>query len=195
MAARFTRFSNLLALFLMLASTAGCVSLSKGMSDDPIDPNHGKRTFGAFIEDGTIERKVAVNLARASAELDESRIVAVSYNGNVLLAGQVASEDLKTQAGNIAEKVRHVRHVHNELQVVGSNSFLARTNDTWLTSKVKSRLLVNGDAPGWRTKVVTENGVVYLMGLLTREEADAVVEQVQKVYGVQKIVKIIEYID
>ena len=195
MAAGFIRFSNLLALLLMLAGTTGCVSLSKGMSDEPVDQNHGKRTFGAFVEDGNIERKVAVNLARASAELDESRIVAVSYNGNVLLAGQVASEDLKSQAGNIAEKVRHVRHVHNELQVVGSNSFLARTNDTWLTSKVKSRLLINGDAPGWRTKVVPGNGVVYLLGLLTREEADAVVEQVQKVYGVQKIVKIIEYID
>lgn len=195
MATRFTRLSHVFSLFLLLATTAGCATFSKGMSDQPVDPNYGKRTFGAFIEDGNIERKIAVNLARASAELDESRIVAVSYNGNVLLAGQVASEDLKAQAGNIAEKVRQVRHVHNELQVIGSTSFLARTNDTWLTSKVKSRLLINGDAPGWRTKVVTENGVVYLMGLLTHDEADAVVEQVQKVYGVQKIVKIIEYID
>ena len=118
----FTRLSSILTLFLMLVTSTGCVSLSKGMSDDPVDQNHGKRTFGAFVEDGNIERKVAVNLARASAELDESRIVTVSYNGNVLLAGQVANEDLKTQAGNIAEKVRHVRHVHNELQVVGSNS-------------------------------------------------------------------------
>ena len=195
MAACFTRFSVTLSLVVMLFATAGCVSLSKGMSEDPVDQNHGKRTFGAFIEDGNIERKVAVNLARASVELDQSRIVVVSYNGNVLLAGQVANDELKTQAGNIAEQVRHVRHVHNELQVVGSNSLLARTNDTWLTSKVKSRLLINGEAPGWRTKVVTENGVVYLMGLLTHDEADAVVEQVQKVYGAQKIVKIIEYID
>ncbi|WP_421711714.1 BON domain-containing protein [Alcanivorax sp.] len=195
MAAGFIRFSHVLTLFVLFATVSGCASLSKGMSEEPVDQNHGKRTFGAFIEDGNIERKVAVNLARASAELDESRIVVVSYNGNVLLAGQVANDDLKAQAGNIAEQVRPVRHVHNELQVVGSNSFLARTNDTWLTSKVKSRLLINGEAPGWRTKVVTENGVVYLMGLLTHEEADAVVEQVQKVYGVQKIVKIIEYID
>lgn len=195
MAAGFIRFSHVLTLFVLFATVSGCASLSKGMSEEPVDQNHGKRTFGAFIEDGNIERKVAVNLARASAELDESRIVVVSYNGNVLLAGQVANDDLKAQAGNIAEQVRHVRHVHNELQVVGSNSFLARTNDTWLTSKVKSRLLINGEAPGWRTKVVTENGVVYLMGLLTHDEADAVVEQVQKVYGVQKIVKIIEYID
>lgn len=195
MAAGFIRFSHVLTLFVLFATVSGCASLSKGMSEEPVDQNHGKRTFGAFIEDGNIERKVAVNLARASAELDQSRIVVVSYNGNVLLAGQVANDDLKAQAGNIAEQVRHVRHVHNELQVVGSNSFLARTNDTWLTSKVKSRLLINGEAPGWRTKVVTENGVVYLMGLLTHDEADAVVEQVQKVYGVQKIVKIIEYID
>lgn len=195
MAAGFIRFSHVLTMFVLFATVSGCASLSKGMSEEPVDQNHGKRTFGAFIEDGNIERKVAVNLARASAELDESRIVVVSYNGNVLLAGQVANDDLKAQAGNIAEQVRHVRHVHNELQVVGSNSFLARTNDTWLTSKIKSRLLINGEAPGWRTKVVTENGVVYLMGLLTHEEADAVVEQVQKVYGVQKIVKIIEYID
>ena len=192
MAAGFIRFSHVLTLFVLFATVSGCASLSKGMSEEPVDQNHGKRTFGAFIEDGNIERKVAVNLARASAELDESRIVVVSYNGNVLLAGQVANDDLKAQAGNIADQVRHVP---NELQVVGSNSFLARTNDTWLTSKVKSRLLINGEAPGWRTKVVTENGVVYLMGLLTHEEADAVVEQVQKVYGVQKIVKIIEYID
>ncbi len=185
----------LLASAFLLIALPGCTSMSKGMSDQPTDQDHGSRTFGAFVEDGNIERKVSVNLARASEKLDQSRIVVVSFNGNVLLAGQVASEDLKAQAGNIADQVRHVRHVHNELQVFGNNSFLARTNDTWLTSKVKSRLLVNGDAPGWRTKVVTENGVVYLMGLLSRDEAEAVVSQVQKVYGVQKIVKIIEYID
>ena len=185
----------LLTSAFLLIALSGCTSMSKGMSDQPTDQDHGSRTFGAFVEDGNIERKVSVNLARASEELDQSRIVVVSFNGNVLLAGQVASEDLKAQAGNIADQVRHVRHVHNELQVIGNNSFLARTNDTWLTSKVKSRLFVNGDAPGWRTKVVTENGVVYLMGLLSRDEAEAVVSQVQKVYGVQKIVKIIEYID
>ena len=95
MAAGFIRFSHVLTLFVLFATVSGCASLSKGMSEEPVDQNHGKRTFGAFIEDGNIERKVAVNLARASAELDESRIVVVSYNGNVLLAGQVANDDLK----------------------------------------------------------------------------------------------------
>ena len=182
-------------LTLALLSLAGCATFSKGLSEEPTDQERGSRTFGAFIEDGSIERKVKVNLARASEELDDARIVVVSFNGNVLLAGQVANEALKQQATDIAKAVRHVRNVHNELQVIGNSSFLARTNDTWLTGKVKNRLYFNGDAPGWRTKVVTENGVVYLMGLLTREEAAAVVAQTQKVYGVQKIVKIIEYID
>ena len=205
-----TRISLLYGLIAACLTLSGCVSLSKGMSDQPTDQDHGSRTFGAFWEDGSIERKVSINIARASETLDQSRIVVVSFNGNVLLAGQVDSdfavlsrvllgqvdsEDLKSQAGNIASQVRHVRNVHNELEVAGGSSFLARTNDAWLTSKVKSRLFVNGEAPGWRTKVVTENGVVYLMGLLTHAEADAVVNQAQRVYGVQKIVKIIEYID
>ena len=111
MRARFISHPAITALVLLLSLTPGCTSLSKGMSDQPTDQDHGSRTFGAFVEDGNIERKVAVNLARASAELDESRIVVVSYNGNVLLAGQVASEDLSTQAENIARKVRDRKSV------------------------------------------------------------------------------------
>lgn len=183
------------ALVLFSLYLSGCATVIAPFSHQPMDLNHGERTWGSAIEDQSIETKVRVNLKRAGPPLNEQHIVVVSYNGSVLLAGQVASEDIKTQAGNIAERVRHVRHLHNELDVVGAGSGLARVNDSWITSKVKTRLAFNGDAPASRTKVVTENGVVYLFGLLTREEADAVVEQTQKVYGVQKIVKIIEYID
>ncbi len=186
-----TRFLALCGVLLC----SGCATLIAPFSHQPMDLHHGERTWGAAIEDQAIETKVRVNLKRAGAPLSEEHIVVVSYNGNVLLAGQVSSEDIKTQAGNIAERVRHVRHLHNELDVVGAGSTLARVNDSWITSKIKTRLAFDGDAPAGRTKVVTENGVVYLFGLLTREEADAVVAQAQKTYGVQKIVKIIEYID
>lgn len=183
------------ALLAALISLSGCATVMAPFSKQPTDLNHGKRTWGAAIEDQSIETKTRVNLKRAGPPLSDQHIVVVSFNGNVLLAGQVASEDIKTQAGNIAERIRHVRHLHNELSVVGAGSTLARANDSWITSKVKMRLAFNTDAPASRTKVVTENGIVYLFGLLTREEADAVVAQVQKVYGVQKIVKIIEYIE
>ena len=107
----------------------------------------------------------------------------------------LASDELRVQAENIAARVRHVRHVHNELKLSGDSGLLSRTNDAWLTTKLKTRLFVDGDAPGMRTKVVTVNGIIYLMGLLTHEEAKSVVAQAVEVGGAQKIVKIIEYID
>lgn len=182
-------------VLICMMQLTGCIRMVASMSSEPTDRQHGERTLGAFIEDQAIENKVRINLYRASEELSNAHLKVISYNGNVLLAGEVSSEDVKKQAGNIARRIRHVRQVHNELQISGASSFLARANDSWLTTKVKTRLYFNGETPGGRTKVATVNGVVYLMGLLTREEANAVVASVQKVYGVQKIIKIIEYVE
>lgn len=180
---------------LLLLSLTGCATLIAPLSSEPMDREHGERTFGSVIEDQAIETKIRVNLKRAGEPLASQRVVVVSFNGQVLLAGQVASDAMKKRAAEVAGEVRHVVDLHNELVVSGKISFLARMNDAWLTTKVKTRLAFAGDARASRTKVVTENGVVYLLGLMTRREADAVVAQVQKSYGVQKIVKIIEYID
>jgi osmotically-inducible protein OsmY len=186
---------RLLLILPLLLSLTGCATLVAPLSSHPEDTDHGSRTWGAFFEDAAIEHKVRVNLLRELPKDTNSHIVVVSFNGHLLLAGEVPSDSIKTQAGQIAKRIRHVQQVYNELVVQGNISMLARSNDAWLTTKVKLRLMLNGSAPGWRTKVVTENGVVYLMGLLTHAEAEQDVAQVQKVYGVQKIVKIVEYID
>lgn len=183
-----------LALLMTLWLTA-CATLTAPFSSEPMDQDHGERTFGAVIEDQAIETKIRVNLKRSGPPLSEQRVVVVSFNGQVLLAGQVESDSMKQQIAELAGKVRHVQDLHNELVVSGKVSFLARMNDAWLTTKIKTRLAFSPEARASRTKVVTENGIVYLLGLMTRQEADAVVAQVQKSYGVQKIVKIIEYID
>lgn len=88
-----------------------------------------------------------------------------------------------------------MRKIHNELEIAGPTSTIVRTNDVYLTSRVKLQLLADENAPGSRIKVVTENGVVYLMGLLKRSEADTAVAIVRSVPGVRKIVKVFEYID
>ncbi len=186
---------TVLMIGLLPLATTGCVRMVATFSDEPVDQNHGKRTAGSRLEDRNIVRKARINLYRADERFRQAPMKVVSFNGNLLLVGQVQDAQLKARASDIAGRVRHVRNVHNELQVGGGRSFWARTNDTWITTRTKSRMLVDGDAQGRRTRVVTANGVVYLMGLLTRAEADAAVEQAQKVYGVQKIVKIIEYID
>lgn len=182
-------------LMLLWLSLSGCVSLTKGASDDLVDQYHGKRTTGALIEDRSIRRKIRINLARTDDKLDTPYITVASFNRNVLLVGQVENKRLKQQAGEVAKAIRHVRNVNNELTVVGSRSALTRSNDGWIGTKVKTRLLLTPNTPGRRTRVITDQGVVYLMGLLTRAEVDAVVEATQKVRGVQKIVKAVEYID
>lgn len=182
-------------LFACLSLFGGCATLVAPLSTQPQDMNHGDRTWGAFFEDAAIEHKIRVNLLRELPQDNNAHIVVVSFNGSVLLTGEVPSDSIKTQAGQIAKRIRHVQQVYNELQVQGNISTLVRMSDAWLTTKAKLRLLVSSSTPGNRTKVVTENGTIYLMGLLTRAEADQVVAQMQKVAGAQHIVKIIEYID
>ncbi len=103
------------------------------------------------------------------------------------------TEKLKQQAEEIARGVKKVRTVHNQLQVGGPISMVARANDSWITTKIKTKMLAS-KVPGRKVKVVTEDGVVYLMGMLPREQADAAVDAARSVYGVQKIVKIFEYL-
>lgn len=186
---------SLLALTLCLG-VSGCSSVINASREKPIEDDRGTRTFGSKIDDSLIETKVAVNVARASPDLDNaSHIVVTSFNGIVLLAGQTPRADLKQLAEQAATQVQKVKKVNNELQVMAPSSLLARSNDAWLTSKIKTEMLTDSTIPGSRIKVVTENGIVYLLGLLTQQEATRATNLVQGVSGVQKIVKLFEYID
>ena len=186
---------GLLALTLCLG-ISGCTSVVTASRESPIQDDRGTRTFGSKIDDSLIETKVGVNVAKANPDLDtQSHIVVTSFNGVVLLAGQTPRADLKAQAEQAAAAVQRVKTVHNELQVIPPSGFLARQNDTWLTSKIKTQMLTDASIPGSRIKVVTENGIVYLLGLLTKQEAAQATNLVQGVSGVQKIVKLFEYID
>jgi osmotically-inducible protein OsmY len=184
-----------MALTLCL-TLSGCSSVITATRDKPIDDDRGTRTFGSKIDDSLIETKVKVNVAKASPDLDaNSHIVVTSYNGVVLLAGQTPRADLKAAAEQAAGQVQRVKLVHNELQVLEPSSLLARNNDAWLTTKIKTQMLTDASVPGSRIKVVTENGIVYLLGLVTQQEGAQATSLVQSVSGVQKIVKLFEYIN
>ncbi|NBF03506.1 BON domain-containing protein [Pseudomonas sp. Fl5BN2] len=186
---------GLLALTLCLSIT-GCSSVITATRDKPIDDDRGTRTFGSKIDDSLIETKVSVNVAKANPDLENnSHIVVSSFNGIVLLAGQTPRADLKAMAEQAASEVQRVKKVHNELQVLPPSGFLARQNDGWLTTKIKTQMLADASVPASRIKVVTENGIVYLLGLLTQQEAAQATNLVQGVSGVQRIVKLFEYID
>lgn len=179
-----------------LAITACASVISTLNGNDSIQEDQGSRSTGSRIDDGFIETMIKVNLNAADDALREANIDVVSFNQTVLLIGQVPNQDLKNLATRVATTSNsRVKTVYNELEVAGDTSFLSRTNDMWLSTKIKSLMLVNDDVEGLRTKVVTENGVVYLMGLLTRDEADQAVELVSGASGVTKVVRAFEYID
>lgn len=179
----------LLTTLLLFIFATGC-STAVPLSDD-----RGKRTLGTSIDDVMVASRARSNIRSVNDVLSKANIEVTSFNGVVLLTGQVPSEDAKREAEAAIDGVRNVKKIHNELEIAGPTSIPSRMNDSYLSTKVKTALLADNDTEGGRTKVVTENGVVYLMGLLTRDEADAAVEKARGVYGVQKIVKVFEYIN
>lgn len=156
---------------------------------------HDRRTMGSFVEDQNIELKAASAISKDQELYDRSHINVTSYNRIVLLTGETPTQALRSRTEEIARNIAQVRRVHNELTIAAPSAMSSRSSDTWITTKVKTSLfkvkgIENFDAT--RVKVVTENGVVYLMGILNRTEADAVVDVVRKVSGVQRVVKVFE---
>lgn len=183
-------------LYLTLAmSLAGCGSILASFESNPIEDDPGERTMAQQFADESIETKAIVNIRASDDRFDQANLVVVSYNGFVLLAGQVSSEELKAKATDVVRKIREVRRIYNEMEVAAPSSAMTRSSDTWITTKVKSWLLGSPDTPGMRVKVVTENGVVYLMGLVTREEAERVAKEAADISGVQRVVRLFELID
>lgn len=177
----------LLALGLLLG---GCANLSSGGPED-----HGSRTYGMQVEDQGIENRLKGNLSREDARFNDARVKVDSYNGIVLLTGQVPSDELKQKAQEIATGIRNVRHVHNELTVAANIPLAQRSTDTWLTARVRTALIADERIDAGRVRVVTENANVYLLGIATRQEADLIVGVASGINGIQRIVKAFEYLD
>jgi len=175
-----------LGIYLGILVLASCTSIES-------DP--GRRTLGATIDDQSIEHTVSDNIKTADPALEEVNINVTSYNGIVLLSGQAPSEELRQLAAQKAAVVKNVRRVHNELTVGFSASFAAHSNDALITTKVKSKLLAAKDIKDSRVKVITENGVVFLMGMVSHAEGDIAARTAQETGGVQKVVRIFEYVD
>lgn len=190
----FAYLVRVMVLGLMVASI-GCTTVMNATTNEPIELNPGKRTIGMRIDDSRIETVASVNINKAHERLDEAPIAVHSYNAVVLLVGQVPNAELRSLAGDTVSKLHSVRQVHNELEVEAPIAFTTRTNDTWLTTKVKSKLYASRDVEGGRVKVVTENGSVYLMGLVSRAEADRITDIVRHTGGVKRVVRVFEYID
>ncbi|MGD8560230.1 MAG: BON domain-containing protein [Gammaproteobacteria bacterium] len=153
---------------------------------------HDRRDSQTIVADQGIESSATDKLY---SELGKKiHINVTSYNRVVLLTGEVLSHDTREQAVNIVRNIPNVRRVHNELVVDDLTSFKSRSHDTWITSKVKSSLVGAKGLDSTYVKVITENDAVYLMGLVTENEADLAVDVARNVEDVDRVVKLFEYV-
>jgi osmotically-inducible protein OsmY len=152
-----------------------------------------RRSAGAQLDDEVIEDKTA--LAITEKHKSDVHVNVTSFNGIVLLTGEIPSESVKGELERMVRANPKVRGVQNELAVGPVTDIQVRSNDTLITSKVKARFVEAAKFQINYVKVVTENGTVYLMGMVRREEADAAVEPARTTSGVQRVVKVFEYIN
>lgn len=185
--------SLLMALAVSLLSS--CTTLIGATTDEPISPDPTKRTFGTYIDDEQLETIATVNLNKTSEALKEANIKVRVYNGVALLTGQVNSDQLRQQAAQVVGELPRIRQVHNELEVRSENSFWANTGDRWIATKVKTKLMANRDIKSSRLEIEVENGIVYLLGMMSRVQAEKASEIAATVSRVQKVVRVIEYVD
>jgi osmotically-inducible protein OsmY len=113
----------------------------------------------------------------------------------VLLTGQVPSAEARSLAAEVARKYRGVRQVYNEIKISGPTSLIARTNDAWLSAKLKTKLMASDEIESSTIKVITENGVIYLMGLISQENAKIVLQLASEISGAIRVVSVLEYTD
>ena len=181
-----------IALFItscttILVETTG----EQGISEDPT-----QRTAGARVEDQSIETKVIVNMKSQVPEFRKANFNVISHNGVVLLVGQVASSEMENKASEIASQASSkIKRIHNELEVAGKTSLIARSNDAWVATKVRTLMLTNSGIPSGQIRVVAENGAVYLMGLIDQSNGDNAARLARNISGVTRVVKVFEYIN
>ena len=188
---------KLLLLMMLVASVPfinGCAALAVGGAAATAGYVVGedRRTVGTMAEDQAIESKTG---GRITDKYPDAHVNVTSYNRMALLTGEAPSAEAKAEIERIARAVENVKGVYNELRVGPPSALSQRTNDTYITSKVKARFL---DAQRFNpvyVKVLTEAGTVYLMGLVTRKEAEDATELARTTSGVQKVVRVFEYLN
>lgn len=156
---------------------------------------HDRRTAGTIVEDKAIEIRASRELSNKPELKEDARIKVVSYNRRVLLLGQVPNAARAKEIEKMASEVSEVVKVYNELEIAEPRSVSAASHDSWLTTKVKANAFGDVNVDPIRVKVYTENGTVYLMGLVTREEADWATENVRNIDGVERVVRVFDYLD
>ncbi|GMR04004.1 MAG: division/outer membrane stress-associated lipid-binding lipoprotein [Gammaproteobacteria bacterium] len=189
------RLRIFLIALLSLTMIQGCAPLIIAGGATAAAAARDRRTVGAFVDDGAIELKTGRAIRMDPMLKGKVHINVTSMNGIVLLSGEAPTSSLRDLVLKQARTVQGIRRIVNEVRISPPTSLGSRSKDTWLTTKVKGKMVSTKNLDATRVKVVTENKVVYLMGLVKRREGELATEAARSVKGVQRVVKLFEYID
>jgi osmotically-inducible protein OsmY len=176
----------------LLASLSGCFPLVVGGVAMGAAATADRRTLGAQTEDKSITVKAEMRLNKLGGDLAHINIA--SFNRKVLITGEVPDQSTKAAAEREVRAIEGVQTVYNELEIGAPASYTARSSDAMVTTKVKASLVEMNTISAASFKVVTENGTVFLMGRVTQREGDVATDVTKSVTGVQRVVKLFEYI-
>ncbi len=187
---------RLLVISLLLLSSlflSGCSGLIVAGAATGAVASQDRRTVPTQLEDENIEIKSFTALFENDELWKDTNISVISYNNTVLMVGQAPTARLKTKATETIKQIEKIRKIHNQIRVAAPISFFASRNDEYLTSKVKTSMLFTSDFSSSNIKVVTENNEVFLMGIVTKQEATRAVDIARNVDGVSKVITVFEY--
>jgi osmotically-inducible protein OsmY len=183
---------NLAVLALCMPVLAGCFGVAAVGVGAGALMLADRRISETYIADEGLEIRASNQISQNFG--DKVHVNVASYNRMVLLTGEAPSEAVKAEVEKVVARVPNVKSISNELTIAGASSFGGRSNDSYITSKVKARFVDANKFSANYVKVVTEAGVVFLMGLVTQAEANAAVEIARTTGGVQKVVRVFEFI-
>lgn len=187
-----TALAGVLAGLLVFPLLQGCVPvIAAGVTTSAL-ATFDRRSYGTQTDDEGIEWKASATVIEKIS--DKAHVNFTSYNRRVLLSGEVPSEEARLQAEQLTLATPNVKGVYNELTVGPATSFGDRSNDSFITSKVKSRFVDSGKFNAVHVKVVTEAGSVFLLGLVTQAEANSAIQVARTTAGVKKVVNLLEII-
>lgn len=190
--AKFFLLSFLMASAMILPGCpAIAVGAAAGAAATAIVYDH--RSINAIMQDNNIGNQVFVLIYKDADIKDNCHIVVTAFRGSVLLAGQAPTEELQERAVTIAKGVPGVKRIYNEITIGAPTSMSVQSTDSWITSKVKAQLLATKGLSSAHFKVLTENGTVFLIGEVSRDQSELAVNATRHVEGVQKVVKIFDY--
>ncbi len=188
------KFATILVIFVAFMQS-GCTLMAVGTAGAAATASAtDRRTVGTQIDDKTTQSRVRSAINDIPLVKDEAAVSVDVYNGQVLLTGQAPLQSMIVNVENSASTVQNVTKVHNQIRLGSPIPATSTMNDVWLASKIKTIMLADENIPLFKLDLIVEDSEVFIMGLLTKEEAASAVEAARNVDGVTKVIRVMELI-